>query len=144
MDTNRTNVIQLVPKRKSHGHTINQETVNASKPQASEPATQRSKGKRAAILTAAYAGYGIATTLRYTAFFALSILRFPIRLCCTLFVFSAMFGIPAVWIGLDPSHSLKVPSLIFMAVGMVVASTVSWLYDSMLLRLAPGQMMLTH
>lgn len=144
MDTNRTNVIQLVPKRKSPGNTTEQEKASAPKPQVSAPAIQRSKGTRAAILAAVYTGYGITTALRYTAFFVLSILRFPIRLFCTLFVFSAMIGIPAVWIGLDPSHSLKVPSLIFMAVGMIVASAVSWLYDSLLLRLAPGQMMLTH
>lgn len=144
MDTNRTNVIQFVPKRKSPGNTTEQEKASAPKPQVSAPAIQRSKGKRAAILAAVYTGYGITTALRYTAFFVLSILRFPIRLFCTLFVFSAMIGIPAVWIGLDPSHSLKVPSLIFMAVGMIVASAVSWLYDSLLLRLAPSQMMLTH
>jgi len=84
-----------------------------------------------------YTGYAIISVLRYPAFSVLRILRLPVQLFCGAVAFSATIGIPAVWIGLDPSHGLKTPTLILMVVGLVVTSLVSWFYDSLLLRLAP-------
>lgn len=140
MDTNRSNIIKLVPakKQKQTKQIADQEN------QKSNTTKTAFNGKVIAMKAGYFAGMGVLNILRYTLFFMMQILRGPIRIFCGLFTFAAMLAIPGIMIGVPSGHEFKYPALFFLIAGLLFCSALVWFYDSLLLKMAPGQMFLTN
>lgn len=99
--------------------------------------------QRTAIKVAAFAGFGVLGVVRYVLFFLLTALRGPVRVLCGLFTFCAIVGFPVAFFGLSDGDPMRTTALTVFGVGLIVASAISWWYDSLLMRLSPGQMFMS-
>ena len=138
MDQNRSNIIQLRP-----GGEAPRANENPQKKQATPARPATGHAQRTALKAAALASLGILGVVRYLLFFLLTALRGPVRVLCGLFTFCSIIGLPVAFFGLPDGDPMRTTALTVFGVGLIAASAISWWYDSLLLRLSPGQMFMS-
>lgn len=132
MDNSSGKVIQLKPK-KADPNKCERRIAPGRK-----SASNHKNVKRIAQFSAV----GLAIALRYLLFFVLKALRGPVRVCCALFTFAAIVGLPLAFFGYDAGHPNRTMAFAVLGVGLIAAQAISWFYDSLLLRLSPEPMYL--
>jgi hypothetical protein len=85
-------------------------------------------------------GIGALRATRYIVFLILLWLRLPIRFVLMLIAVPALIGLPIMWLGLTGPHK---GGLMATVAGVSFAAFVlTWLYDTLLLRLSPEPIVL--
>jgi len=87
-------------------------------------------------------GVGVLRMIRYVAFLLLLWVRRPIRFLLMLIGVPALIALPIMWLGL--THAPHKGAMMATVAGVSFgAFLLSWLYDTRLLRLSPGPIILT-
>ncbi|CAM2164727.1 conserved membrane hypothetical protein [Burkholderia latens] len=113
----------------------------AASPEAATESQREAVRAAASILRGA--GVGAAKFIRYAAFLLLLWLRRPVRFMLMIVAFPALLAFGLMWAGLSGHTGNKAQMM--AAIGGIgfAAFALSWLYDTILLRLAPHPIFLT-